>query len=138
MSVRERGNTALQHLATPVRRSATVTVTTQSVLMESDIAKGQAERKRKGTEKDDTERKKRDVTSPPAVAVAGGGMTVRRAMATEGTNTRRARGAKRARKPARRLMQTKRTRRLWSNHLGFLFYFLSFYIPDKNEQKAGM
>lgn len=49
-----------------VRRSATVTVTTQSVLMESDIAKGQAERKRKGTEKDDTERKKRDVTSPPA------------------------------------------------------------------------
>lgn len=49
-------------------------------------------------------------------AVAGGGTKARRATATGGTNTRRARGARRAKRPARRSAQTKRTRRPWSSN----------------------
>lgn len=79
-------------------RSVTVTVNTKSVVMVTGIVTGRVERKRSGTERDDTERKKRDATSPLAAAVAEGGMTVRRAMATGDTNTKRAREAKREKK----------------------------------------
>lgn len=88
--------------------------------MESAIATGRAERKRKDTERGGTERKRRDATSPLAAAVAEGGMTVRRATATGGTNTRRARGARRAKRPVRKSVQTKRTRRPWSSDLSLL------------------
>lgn len=48
-------------------------------------------------------------------AAAGGDMTARRATATGGTNTRRARGARKAKRPARTTMQTKKTRMPWSS-----------------------
>lgn len=51
--------------------------------------------------------------SCPLAAAAGGDMTARRATATGGTNTRRARGARKAKRPARTTMQTKRTRMPW-------------------------
>lgn len=51
--------------------------------------------------------------SCPLAAAAGGDMTARRATATGGTNTRRARGARKAKRPVRTTMQTKRTRMPW-------------------------
>lgn len=65
----------------------------------------------------------------PLAAAAGGGMTARRATATGGTNTRRARGARRARRPARTLAATKRTRKPWSRrpHLHPLHPLLLFF-----------
>lgn len=50
----------------------------------------------------------------PLAAAAVGGMTARRATATGGTNTKRARGARRGRRPARTSAPTRRTRRPWS------------------------
>lgn len=96
-------------------RSGIVTVSTRSAAMESDIAIGRAERKRKGTERGGTERKRKDATNPHAAAVAGGGTTARRATATGGINTRRAKGARRAKMLVRRSVQTRRTRRPWSS-----------------------
>lgn len=51
--------------------------------------------------------------SCPLAAAAGGDMTARRATATGGTNTRRARGARKAKRPVRTTMQTRRTRMPW-------------------------
>lgn len=59
-------------------------------------------------------------------AVAGGGTTVRRGTATDGTNTRRARGARRAKRPARRSAQTKRIRKPWSSDDHFPSFIPSF------------
>lgn len=42
-------------------------------------------------------------------------MTARRATATEDTNTRRARGARKAKRPLKTTMQTRRTRMPWSS-----------------------
>lgn len=47
-------------------RSGIATVSTRSGLMESAIASGRAERRRKDTENDGTGRKRRDATSPLA------------------------------------------------------------------------
>lgn len=96
-----RGNTAPQQWATPVMKSVTVTVNTKSVGMNGTVT-GRVERRRKDTERGDTGRKKRGATSPHAAAAAEGGMTAKKAMATENTNTKRARGAKRAKGAARR------------------------------------
>lgn len=41
-------------------------MSTRSAVMESDIAIGRAERKRKGTERGGTERKRKDATNPHA------------------------------------------------------------------------
>ena len=41
-------------------------MSTRSVVMQSAIVTGQAEKKRKGTERGGTERKRRDATSPLA------------------------------------------------------------------------
>lgn len=49
-----------------VTKNGIVTVSTRSVFMESVIVTDQAERRRKGTERGGTERKRRDVTSPLA------------------------------------------------------------------------
>lgn len=59
-------------------------------------------------------------------AVAGGGTTARRGTATDGTNTRRARGARRAKRPARRSAQTKRIRKPWSSDDHFPSFIPSF------------
>lgn len=50
----------------------------------------------------------------PSAAAAVGGMTAKRATATGGTSTKRARGARRGRRPARKSAPTRRTRRPWS------------------------
>lgn len=47
-------------------KNGIVTVSTRSVFMVSVIVTDQAERRRKGTERGGTERKRRDVTSPLA------------------------------------------------------------------------
>lgn len=64
----------------------------------------------------------------PLAAAAGGGTTVRRATATGGTNIRRARGARRAKRPARISAQTKRTRRPWSSDHLVVFFPLSLSV----------
>lgn len=115
MSGRESGSTAHQPWATPAKRNGIAIVSTRNELMESDIVTGQAERKRRDTERGGTERRKRDAISPLAVAVAEGDTTARRVTAIGGTNTRRARGPRRAKKPARIWVQTRRTRRQWSS-----------------------
>lgn len=46
-----------------MKNAGTVTVSTRSVFMESVIVTDQAGRRRKGTERGGTERKRRDVTS---------------------------------------------------------------------------
>lgn len=117
-------------------RSDIVTVSTRSGLMERDIGSEQAERRRKDTERGGIERKRRDATSPLA-AVAGGGMTARRATATGGTNTRRARGARRAKRPVRISEQTKRTRRAWSSDHRLLLVLLLCPSPTTNKKQKG-
>lgn len=97
----ESGNTAPQPWAIPVMKSVTVTVNTKSVVMIGTVT-GRVVKKRKDTEKGDTGRKKRVVISRHAAATAEGGMTAKKAMATGNTNTKRARGAKRAKVAARR------------------------------------
>lgn len=51
---------------------------------------------------------------------------MRRGTATDGTNTRRARGARRAKRPARRSAQTKRIRKPWSSDDHFPSFIPSF------------
>lgn len=145
MSGRENGSTVLRLLATPATKSGIVTVSTKSVpTQESAIVNAQVEKKRKGTETGGTERKRRDATSPHAAA-AGGGTTARKATATEGTNTRRARGARRAKRPARISAQTKKTRRPWSSDLPppvfslfvCLSPLLSFHPLSHQDEKEG-
>lgn len=70
-------------------------------------------------------------------AVAGGGMTARRATATGGTNTRRARGARRAKRPVRISEQTKRTRRAWSSDHRLLLVLLLCPSPTTNKKQKG-
>lgn len=118
----ERGNTARQQWATPVMKSVIVTVNTKNVGM-TGTATGRVERRRRGTERGVTERRKRDATSPHAAAAAEGGMTVKKATATENINTKKAKEAKRARAAVRRWAQTKKARRLWSDPFPSLFFF---------------
>lgn len=72
----------------------------------------------------------------PLAAVAGGGTTARRATATGGTNTRRARGARRAKRPAGRSVQTKRTRRPWSSDHHLLFFLSLSICPSVSPTKT--
>lgn len=129
-----RGNTALQQWVTPVMKSVIVTVNTKSVGTNGTVT-GRVERRRKGTERGDTGRKKRDATSPHAAAAAEGGMTVKKAMGTENTSTKRAREAKRARGAVRR-WATQMAWKEWSDPLPFLFFFLLSVLPDLNEKKV--
>lgn len=131
MSGRERESTARRLWATPVTRSGTVTASIRSEATRSDIVTGQAERKKRDTERGGTERRRRDATSPHGVAVAGGGTTARRATATGGTNTRRAREARRAKRPARKSVQTRRTRKPWISDQLLLFLLFSSVCPTK-------
>jgi len=102
MSERGKGNTAPPELATPVMKSVIVIVNTKSVVGMSGIASDPVGRRKKGTEREDTERKKMGDTSPHAVAVVDGDMTAKKVKATDDTSTKRAREAKRERTPARR------------------------------------
>lgn len=136
MSGRERGSTVHRLWATPVTRSGTVTVSTKNGATESDIVTGQAERKKRDTERGGTERRRRDATSPHGVAVAGGGTTVRRATATGGTNIRKAREARRAKRPVRKSVPTRRTRKPWISDDLLLFLLLASVCPTKMKKKS--
>lgn len=114
MTGRGSGSTVLPW-ATPARRSAIATVTTRTAATATATETGPAARRTIDTERGGTARKTRDATSPPAAAAAAGGTTAKKGTATGGTNTRRARGARRARRPARTPAETRRTRRPWSD-----------------------
>ncbi|XP_036824487.1 pre-mRNA 3'-end-processing factor FIP1 isoform X3 [Oncorhynchus mykiss] len=92
----------------PLRRIGTGTGTMGREDMTATTTRDPAERKKRDTERRDTETKRRGDTSPQAVA-AGGDMRVRRGTVIEDTNTRRSRGAERTRSPARNSLLTRRT-----------------------------
>lgn len=78
--------------------------------------------------------------SSPVAAVAGGDTTARTATVTGGTNTRKARGARRAKRPVMRSLPTKRTRRPWSRDQHFLFFLslsfcLSLHVSHHEDEK---
>lgn len=62
-------------------------------------------------------------------------MTARKATVTGGTNTRRARGARRARRPVRRSAQTKRTRMPWSSDHRLPSVLFLFVSTGRSERK---
>lgn len=62
-------------------------------------------------------------------------MTAKRATATGGTNTRKARGARKAKRPVRISEQTKRTRRAWSSDHRLLLVLFLCPSPTTNIRK---
>lgn len=105
---RGRESTTLPPRSSTVRRIGTGTGTMGREDTTATTTRDPAERKKRDTERRDTETKRRGDTSPQAVA-AGGDMRVRRGTVIEDTNTRKSRGAERTRSPARNSLLTRRT-----------------------------